>query len=68
MAEIVEGEPVNLLETVGERSHPVRSLIVSLQIEHGPASALQSPAWQLPARCYVKRPSTINRTRAELQG
>lgn len=66
VAEIVEGEPVNLLETLGERI--IRSVIDRFpEIEHARVR-IAKPGVAIADSVLREASVTINRTRAELQG
>lgn len=65
VAEIVEGEPVNLLETVGERI--IRSVFDRFpDVEHARVR-IAKPGVAIAGSVLREASVTINRTRAELQ-
>ena len=66
VAEIVEGEPVNLLETVGERI--IRSVFDRFpEIEHARVR-IAKPGVAIAGSVLREASVTISRTRADLQG
>ena len=66
VAEIVEGEPVNLLETVGERI--IRSVFDRFpEIEHARVRVAK-PGVAIAGSVLREASVTISRTRADLQG
>ena len=66
VAEIVEGEPVNLLETVGERI--IRSVFDRFPTIERARVRIAKPGVAIAGSVLREASVTINRTRAELQG